>query len=394
MGKALLYEKNGCLYNQYDGMLIEIRPWGDNSLRIRGTKNGCFSDKSNALTMPVKTSDKSVIKISSSERSGYLKLGKIYAEFDYYNGITFKNTRGDILLKGWQRTRTDYPTPNKDDIAPKRFKSSLDLDWQEMKGNPGGNFNLSVRFEPASDEKIFGMGQYQQSYIDLKGSKLELALRNSQASVPFYLSNKGYGFLWNNPAVGTVSFAKNLTEWQVKSTKEMDFWITAGDTPAEIEESYASVAGTVPMMPDYAMGYWQCKLRYQTQEELLDAAREFKKRDLPISVIVIDFFHWTKSGEFKFDPRYWPNPEEMTKELHSLGIKLMVSVWPTVDETSENYQEMKDKGYLVQTDRGVEITMNFLGNNGFVDFTNPDAQKYIWKLLKKTTLIKVLIYSG
>jgi len=384
----LLYEKDGCLYDQTDGLLMEIRPWGDNSVRVRGTKTGHFSSVENALTMPIDNKQKPLIKISSSQQSGTLKFGKITVEINYYNGITFKNANGDVLLKGWQRTRNDYPDANADDIAPRRFKSSLDLDWQEMKGNPGGNFKLAVRFEPNSREKIFGMEQYQQSYLDLKGSKLELALRNSQASVPFYISNIGYGFLWNNPAIGTVSFAKNITEWSAKSTKQMDFWMTAGDTPAEIEEAYANVAGTVPMMPDYAMGYWQCKLRYQTQEELLTAAREFKTRNLPISVIVVDFFHWTKSGEFKFDPKYWPNPKKMTDELHEMGIKLMVSVWPTVDETSEHYREMKDKGYLVQTDRGVGITMNFLGNNGFVDFTNPDAQKYVWQLLKKNYVDK------
>lgn len=73
----------------------------------------------------------------------------------------------------------------------------------------------------------------------------------------------------------------------------------------------------------------------------------------------------------------------MIDELHEMGIKLMVSVWPTVDETSSHYKEMNEKGYLVQTERGVPITMNFLGNNGFVDFTNPDAQNYLWRLLKK-----------
>ena len=140
--------------------------------------------------------------------------------------------------------------------------------------------------------KIYGMGQYQQPYLNLKGTDLELAQRNSQASVPFAVSSLGYGFLWNNPGVGRVMFGKNITTWEAYSTKVLDYWITAGDSPAEIEEAYASVTGTVPMMPDYAMGFWQCKLRYQTQDELLNVAREYKKRGLPISVIVIDYFHW------------------------------------------------------------------------------------------------------
>jgi alpha-D-xyloside xylohydrolase len=65
---------------------------------------------------------------------------------------------------------------------------------------------------------------------------------------------------------------------------------------------------TVPMMPEYGLGFWQCKLRYQTQEELLSIAREYKARKLPIDLIVVDFFHWPTQGEWKFDPTYWPDP--------------------------------------------------------------------------------------
>ncbi|MCU6429150.1 family 31 glucosidase, partial [Enterobacter sichuanensis] len=153
---------------------------------------------------------------------------------------------------------------------------ALEVEAREFCPIPGGDYHLTMRFVSDPDEKIYGMGQYQQPYLNLKGTDLELAQRNSQASVPFALSSLGYGFLWNNPAVGRVVFGKNITSWEAVSTKVLDYWITAGDTPAEIEEAYASVTGTVPMMPEFAMGFWQCKLRYQTQEELLETAREYK----------------------------------------------------------------------------------------------------------------------
>ncbi|MGS9159584.1 TIM-barrel domain-containing protein, partial [Salmonella enterica subsp. enterica serovar Infantis] len=90
----------------------------------------------------------------------------------------------------------------------------------------------------------------------------------------------GYGFLWNNPAVGRVTFAQKVTEWEAQVSEQLDYWITAGDTPAEISRAYALATGTPPMMPDYAMGFWQCQLRYRTQEELLEVARESKRRNL------------------------------------------------------------------------------------------------------------------
>lgn len=126
------------------------------------------------------------------------------------------------------------------------------------------------------------------------------------------------------------------TEWEAQVSEQLDYWITAGDTPAEISRAYALATGTPPMMPDYAMGFWQCKLRYRTQEELLEVAREYKRRNLPISVIVIDFFHWPNQGDWMFDARDWPDPDAMIAELKSLGIELMVSVWPTVDNRTES----------------------------------------------------------
>lgn len=378
----MIYEKNNCLYLRNGNELLEVKPWGNNSFRVRSTKYPKYTNQNNAITEEVPELVAEII-VNAQKHTGQITNGKLTAKIDIYKNLSFYNQKGELLLKGYQRNRIDDMSAGVDIEKVNHFNSALNIGSREFKPISGGDFELKVRFESNKDEKLFGMGQYQQDFLDLKNSKLELAHRNSQASVPFLLSNRGYGMLWNNPAIGEVNFAKNITEWHAFSTKEMDYWITCGDTPSEIEEQYADVTGKVPMMPDYAMGYWQCKLRYQTQEELLAAAREFKRRNLPISVIVIDYFHWPKSGEYTFDKNYWPNPKQMIDELHEMGIKLMVSVWPTIDEESSHYKEMQEKGYLVQVERGVPITMNFLGNNGFVDTTSPDAQDYLWQILKR-----------
>ncbi len=183
--------------------------------------------------------------------------------------------------------------------------------------------------------------------------------------------------------MGRVNFGKNITTWEAFSTKKLDYWITAGDTPAEIEEAYANATGKVPMMPDYATGFWQCKLRYQTQEELLEVAREYRRRGLPISVIVVDFFHWPLQGEWKFDPTYWPDPDAMIAELKEMGIELMVSIWPTVDYRSENFEEMKGRGLLIRVESGFPISMDFQGNTLHYDATNPEAREYVWQKAKQ-----------
>lgn len=202
-------------------------------------------------------------------------------------------------------------------------------------------------------------------------------------SVPFMISNRGYGFFWNNPAIGTATFGTNVTQWYAKSTKKLDYFITAGDSPAQLEEQYSLATGRTPMMPEYGLGYWQCKLRYRTQDELMAVAREHKRRGLPMDAIVIDFFHWTMQGDFKFEPLDWPDPEAMVKELKELGIETVVSVWPTIDERSENFGKMSDMGYLVNADRGNQNHMTWMGNTVFYDATHPQAQKFVWERCKE-----------
>ncbi len=126
--------------------------------------------------------------------------------------------------------------------------------------------------------------------MDHKGQVYDLFHHNTIFYVPFIVSSRKYGFLWNHPGMGRVEFARNHTRWAADSAKQLDYWVTAGDDYAEILENYTSVTGKCPMLPVWAAGYWQCKLRYKTQEEVLETAREYKKRGLPLDVIVIDFF--------------------------------------------------------------------------------------------------------
>lgn len=368
-----------------------IEPWGESSLRVRMSAEPQMDSHDWALDEPVKecavqyrteTVDTTDPWYKSEEfkqyhmagNNHYLTNGKITARVNSEGWISFYNQKGELLTEEYWRNRNRI----------NRYCVPLRIDARELKCHVGStDYELFARFEAFDDEKIFGMGQYQEKSLNKKGSYLELCHRNSQASVPFYVSSRGYGFLWNNPAVGTVAFGNNKTEWYAKSTKKLDYFITAGDTPAEIEEHYADATGYAPIMPEYGLGYWQCKLRYRTQEEILNVAREHKRRGLPMDAIVVDFFHWTRQGDFKFEPRDWQDPAQMVKELKEMGIETVVSVWPTIDEKSENFGEMADKGYLVSADRGNGLHMTWMGNTVFYDATHPGAQEFVWERCKE-----------
>ncbi len=370
----------------YDAEEVWIEPWGKNALRIRATKERQMPEEDWALAWGKEARRSGVCrttfeeggvrgKFSHTAHGASVANGKIRAEITDLGKITVYHSDGRLLLEEYCRNRRD--------VLDKKC-SAIEVEAREFKPIPGGDYHLTMRFESVDkDEKIYGMGQYQQPYLNLKGVDLELAHRNSQASVPFAVSSLGYGLLWNNPGVGRAVFGKNIMSFEAYSTKALDYWVVAGDTPAEIEEAYAAEVGTVPMMPEYGLGFWQCKLRYQTQEELLEVAREYKRRNLPIDVIVIDFFHWPKQGEWKFDPVYWPDPDAMVRELKEMGIELMVSIWPTVDKTCENYEEMLEKGYLIRTERGFRVGLDFQGATIHFDATNPNAREYVWGKARK-----------
>lgn len=382
----MLINKKNYLEYRYDNETVRIEPWGKNALRVRATQNSEFTIQDWAL-LRSEIQEAEINIVEDIERTGskgnnyadrsgdnsYATItnGKITAKITAYGIITFINEKGDEILKeNWQR-REDEPS------------LSLKKSAREFRAQHGEYFNSTLRFQAIDGEKIFGMGQYQQHYLDMKGCCLELAQRNSQITIPFYISNVGYGFLWNNPAIGSVVFGKNGTEWKAESTKQIDYWITVGDTPAEIEENYMEVTGKPPMMPEYGMGFWQCKLRYRTQDEVIKVAKKYKELGLPIDVIIIDYFHWTQQGEYKFDPECWPDPEKMCAELEQMGIKVMVSIWPTVDYRSENFAEMMEKGYLVRTERGVRVTMCKYGQEVFIDPTNPGTREFVWEKAKE-----------
>ena len=367
----MLRQEGNRIIFHYDAEELWIEPWGENAVRVRATKDAGMPEENWALLSP----EEVPCRICLDEDGADLINGELKVHVTGQGKITMYNREGKLLLEEYWRNRRDVTDPK---------CSAIEVEAREFRPNVGGHYHLTARFESLDrNEKIYGMGQYQQPYLNLKGTDLEMAHRNSQASVPFAVSSLGYGILWNNPGIGRAVFGSNIMSFENYATKVMDYWFVAGDTPAEIVKAYGKAAGTVPMMPEYGLGFWQCKLRYQTQEELLEVAREYKRRGLPIDVIVIDYFHWPKQGEWKFDPVYWPDPDAMIRELKEMGIELMVSIWPTVDRDSENYEEMLEKGYLIRTERGFRTGLDFMGATIHYDATNPEARNYLWSKAKK-----------
>jgi len=344
-----------------EGEVFWIEAFGPNTLRFRSSRSLHITDENwNILDQP---EVKPIIEILKGKT--VFTNGDISAEIRERDGlITYLNDRHEVLLK---ESYFHHVT---------RFA-------RQYKSRGSEHFELTLTFDADKSEHLYGMGQYPNDCLDLKGTVLELAQKNTQISIPFLLSSKGYGFIWNNPSVGRADLSLTHTSFMAKYARQIDYFIFSGNTPAEMVHRYAELTGKSPMMPEFGAGFWQSKLRYSSQEELMSVAREYKERELPISVIVADFFHWPHSGDWKFDPRFWPDPEGMVKELDSMGIKLLVSIWPTVDRESENYNELRKNNYLIRPEQGVNAFLPFAGMLTFIDPTHPGARNFVWSKIKE-----------
>ncbi len=242
-------------------------------------------------------------------------------------------------------------------------------------------YELEAKFRVLKDEKLFGMGQYQNGNFNLKNTTVPLRQKNRQISIPYLISNKGYGFFWHNPSIGQAEFIQDKMTWNAKCTEKLDFWVVIENTPKELVREYSNITGKAPVMPENLMGFWQSRLRYWNQKQILDIAKKYKKKKIPLDVIVCDFYHYPILGDMKFDSELFPTPKEMVNELKTIGTEFMVSFWPHTETKSDTYKEMKENNLLVKTDDDLNRN-DIFGTTVFFDMSNQDTVKYVWEKCK------------
>ena len=360
MGKIVLEEKR-LVFQRRDELLM-IEPYGENCLRCRATRNNKFSEEKWTLLDPVTADD---CKVEGDEKVAMITNGdisaKIEAGFPWHGGIVSFYRKGKQILR-------------------RKYEGDYVNNYIHTEGD---NYCTKVIFEANEGEHFYGLGQETEDAFDRKGSTCNLVHYNTKSALPFLYSSLGYGFFWNNPSPGRCETTRNHILWCSESCYQADFLVFSGDTPADVMKIYADLTGYASKFPAWAAGFWQCKLRYEDQEQLLAVAREYKRRGIPIDAIVIDFFHWTEQGEWQFDPKYWPDPAAMCAELKELGIKPIVSVWPTINPNSKNWEYMNENNMLVRTENGQYGTFNFFGQQTFIDAMNPETRKFVWSKIKE-----------
>jgi alpha-D-xyloside xylohydrolase len=233
-------------------------------------------------------------------------------------------------------------------------------------------YQTRIDFDFFADEAIFGFGQHEEGIFDHRGAQQFLYQQNMKASVPVMVSSRGYGILFNTYGLMTFQDNEHGSYAWTDCDDQMDYFFIMGPEFDQVVSGYRRLTGAVPMLPRWAFGYCQSKERYKTQEELIEIVREYRRREIPLDLIIQDWCTWTGDlwGQKTFDPDRFPDPSKLCEELHALHAKLMISIWPIMRNEGENQVALRQAGGL-------------LGNDATYDAFNPEARALYWKQAKE-----------
>ena len=305
----------------------------------------------------------------------------------YFGGGPRGNGRYDDTISITTASGKPLLTMRNWSMMPNRQAASSGSAESGQKADPG--YRVSAVFDSPADEHYYGLGQHQQGFLDLRDQRVECwheynAIGGETVCVPFMVSSRDYGLIWDNPSKTTIDLGFNLQNvWSSEVGDRVSFFVIAGDKSDEIYTGYRQLTGVTHMLPKATYGYIQSKAIYPTQDQLMAVAKGYRDRNLPLNVLVVDFLNMTKQGELDLDPARWPDPAAMNKQLHSMGITTLLSVWPHFAPGTRYYDMLRQKGWLIHTADGTPDFGFFkdeIGPN--IDTTNPAAAKWWWESIR------------
>lgn len=365
----------GMLTAELSGFRLCVQAYGEQILRITQTANPSFLWKDHHITIP----ECRPVPAKISETADGLRIcaGK----------ITLSVRREDGSMSLWDADGRPYGK-----LAPCAFEpvEVMKNSWEDAVISEGNNVDgaranaegMKTEFDriafrarmPLSfeeDEGIFGFGSFEEGYGNLRGKKQYIYQQNMRACVPMLVSTRGYGILFNCgcPMVFDDCDARTLT---FDCLDELDLYFIGGGSHQAVLENYYRLTGKVPMLPKYLFGYIQSKERYTCAGELVDVVSEYRRRGIPLDVIVQDWMTWEDGqwGQKSFDPARYPDPAAMTGALHRQHVRLMLSVWPIMTGDGEDRREMLRYGYM-------------LGNRANYDAFRPEARRLYWEQARR-----------
>lgn len=228
-----------------------------------------------------------------------------------------------------------------------------------------------VTFSLPKDTGVFGLGQDEEGIYNKRGTKQYLYQHNMRIPMPFIATDKGYGILFDCPSLMIFDDTGEDTDIYLDTVDQIDFYLITGSMDTVISE-YRYLTGKAELLPKWAFGYLQSQERYQTQSEMVDAARRYRETGVPLDCIIQDWKTWPGDlwGQKTVDKTRYPDLGEMNRTLHDMNVHTMVSIWPNMAAGGADHAELAQAGYL-------------LGDYSTYDAFNEKARQMYWKQADK-----------
>ncbi len=276
------------------------------------------------------------------------------------SAVSFFDLDGHVILEEVKSSRQFAPTPVE---------------------NLGGT---AVRgaFVLRPHEQIYGLGQQQDGALSHRGTSVRLLQMNTAVAIPVMVSSNGYGVFWDNPSVTDVQVgvkgAEGVVNWNSEVGSMLDYYFFFGPSTDGVVRGYRQVTGQAPLMPRWLWGFFQCKERYASQNELVGIMARYRQLKVPIDGVIQDWQYWPQGGwgSHEFEASRYPDPAAMLRTLHAMNAHVFVSVWPRFDVGTPTGQELEQAGALYAP--GLQNVYP-PGHGRWYDAFNPAGRRLYWK---------------
>lgn len=221
------------------------------------------------------------------------------------------------------------------------------------------------RFSCEGTKALYGLGAHMEDYMNLLGKTLYLTQHNLKVTVPVLLSPQGYGLLFDAGCAMKFTSDNSSFIMQMEAAQQLDYYFIHGGRMEDVVAGYHHLTGNVQLLPLYAFGYIQSKERYASSDDLINTLREYRRRHVPVDMIVQDWNYWPEGwGYMKMNRKFYPDPKALADSIHAMHAKLMVSIWPNPQYCPQE-RDFRERGYMLE--------------HSVYDAFNPEARKHYWK---------------
>jgi len=278
-----------------------------------------------------------------------------------------------------------FQRPDGTEITRERAENPTEVKKVTISGAP--TYEVKQTFTLSPDESLYGLGQYNDRYMDYRGKEVLLVQTNIGIVVPLLVSTKRYGIMWDIYSKTIFKDdANGASFWAESAPEGVDYYFLAGANMDGVMAGYRNLTGWAPMFPKAAYGLFMSKERYKTQDQLLDVVRNFRKDGFPIDYIVQDWQYWGGDKDGTWSGMIWnkerfPDPAGMAKTLHDeLHVKLMNSIWPSVGNDTELARDLDAKGLRFEP-------LHWISKKARIyDAFSPEGRAIYFKHIKKGLL--------